>query len=130
MFAGKDLNAAGAVHQRLARIVAKTAGPLVNSQSAAAPFFIGLVTTLLPCGWLYTFVALALAAANPLNACLIMFAFWLGTLPVMIGTGFASNYLIQRFGNSRRYILADNAHACRDALHQFAFWALSTPRDA
>ncbi len=58
-----------------------TLGPLPR---AAA---IGLLTTLLPCGWLYAFVAAAVGVADPFDAALVMGAFWLGTLPAMIALG-------------------------------------------
>ncbi|MDP1663065.1 MAG: sulfite exporter TauE/SafE family protein [Phycisphaerales bacterium] len=50
---------------------------------------IGLLTTLLPCGWLYAFVVTAAGTAHPATAAAVMGVFWLGTLPVMatIGAG-------------------------------------------
>jgi sulfite exporter TauE/SafE len=48
---------------------------------------IGLCTTLLPCGWLYAFVATAAGTASPLAAAGVMGVFWLGTLPAMIALG-------------------------------------------
>jgi len=48
---------------------------------------IGLITTLLPCGWLYAFAAVAAGTANPLSGVLTMAVFWLGTLPVMVSLG-------------------------------------------
>jgi sulfite exporter TauE/SafE len=50
---------------------------------------IGLLTTLLPCGWLYAFVITAAGTASPLLGAVTMAAFWLGTLPIMLtlGTG-------------------------------------------
>ncbi len=48
---------------------------------------IGLLTTLLPCGWLYAFVVTAAGTADPWLGVLTMGAFWLGTLPVMVGLG-------------------------------------------
>jgi sulfite exporter TauE/SafE len=48
---------------------------------------IGLLTTLLPCGWLYAFVVTAAGTASPAIGALAMIAFWLGTLPMMIGLG-------------------------------------------
>lgn len=48
---------------------------------------IGLLTTLLPCGWLYAFVAVALGAGSPARAALVMAAFWVGTVPVLAALG-------------------------------------------
>ena len=48
----------------------------------------GLLTTLLPCGWLYTFVITAGGAGSPVAGALVMLAFWAGTVPMMLGVGF------------------------------------------
>ncbi|TWT40771.1 sulfite exporter TauE/SafE family protein [Botrimarina hoheduenensis] len=48
---------------------------------------IGLLTTLLPCGWLYAFVVTAAGAGAPLTGATVMAVFWLGTLPVMLTLG-------------------------------------------
>jgi sulfite exporter TauE/SafE len=48
---------------------------------------IGLLTTLLPCGWLYAFVITAAGTASPLSGGIAMAVFWLGTLPVMVALG-------------------------------------------
>jgi sulfite exporter TauE/SafE len=52
---------------------------------------VGLVTTLLPCGWLYAFVAVAAGAGSPAGGLVVMAAFWLGTLPVLAGLGVAAH---------------------------------------
>ncbi|MCB9030233.1 MAG: sulfite exporter TauE/SafE family protein [Deltaproteobacteria bacterium] len=61
-------------------------------------FFIGLFTTFLPCGWLYTYVAIAAASADPINGALIMSVFWLGTLPIMLSIGAFSQQLTNLLG--------------------------------
>ncbi len=48
---------------------------------------IGLMTTLLPCGWLYAFVAAAAGTGSAGFGALTMLVFWLGTLPVLISVG-------------------------------------------
>ena len=60
---------------------------------------IGLLSTLLPCGFLYVFVAAAGATASPLWGALVMVAFWAGTVPIMAGLGLAAQSL---FGPLRR----------------------------
>jgi uncharacterized protein len=47
----------------------------------------GLATALLPCGWLYAFVAAAGGTGTPVRAALVMVVFWSGTLPVMVTVG-------------------------------------------
>ena len=48
---------------------------------------VGLLTTLLPCGWLWTFLITAAGTANPAHSTLVMLVFWLGTLPAMAAVG-------------------------------------------
>lgn len=50
---------------------------------------LGLLTTLLPCGWLYVFVATAGGTGSPWRGALVMAAFWAGTVPVLAGLGVA-----------------------------------------
>jgi len=61
---------------------------------------IGLLTTLLPCGWLYAFVGVAAGSASMTLGPAIMFTFWLGTLPVMAAMSVGARSLVgplQRF---------------------------------
>jgi sulfite exporter TauE/SafE len=46
---------------------------------------LGLLTGLLPCGWLWAFAITAAGTGSPLTGALVMIAFWLGTLPGMVG---------------------------------------------
>lgn len=55
---------------------------------AARAALTGLLTTLLPCGWLYAFAITAAGAGSPLGGAAVMAVFWLGTLPVMLALGF------------------------------------------
>lgn len=48
---------------------------------------LGLLTTLLPCGWLYAFVATAAGTASPIWGGVAMAAFWLGTVPALVTLG-------------------------------------------
>ncbi|MEM1108573.1 MAG: sulfite exporter TauE/SafE family protein [Planctomycetota bacterium] len=48
---------------------------------------IGLLTTLLPCGWLYAFAATAAGTASPVWGGLVMAVFWSGTLPALASFG-------------------------------------------
>ena len=48
---------------------------------------IGLMTTLLPCGWLYAFVAASAGTGSAAYGSLTMAVFWLGTLPVLVAVG-------------------------------------------
>lgn len=48
---------------------------------------IGLLTTLLPCGWLYAFAIVAAGTGNPLLGGLTMAVFWAGTVPILVSLG-------------------------------------------
>lgn len=48
----------------------------------------GVLTGLLPCGWLYAFVATAAGTGRADLGALTMAVFWLGTLPALVGLGF------------------------------------------
>lgn len=67
-------------------------------------FLLGLSTTLIPCGWLYAFVATAAATGAVLPALLVMIAFWLGTLPWLFGASFGLQALVSRFGGRVRRV--------------------------
>lgn len=53
---------------------------------------IGALTPLLPCGWLWAFVAVAAGCGGAALGAVVMSAFWLGTLPalLMVGVGAAA----------------------------------------
>ena len=44
---------------------------------------LGIVNGFLPCGWVYIFVIGAVATKNPMYSAVILFIFWLGTLPAL-----------------------------------------------
>lgn len=48
---------------------------------------IGLLTTLLPCGWLYAFAITAAGTGDAITGAIVMAIFWSGTLPVLISVG-------------------------------------------
>lgn len=56
----------------------------VNSWGASVrAFSVGLISGALPCGWLYSFILAAAAVKNPVYGALLLFMFWLGTLPAL-----------------------------------------------
>ncbi len=46
---------------------------------------VGLLTALLPCGWLYVFAVVAMGTGSAFRGALVMAAFWLGTIPLLVG---------------------------------------------
>jgi sulfite exporter TauE/SafE len=71
------------VHALLARAL-----QAVSAQPAEVRgLTMGLLSTLLPCGWLYTYVAVAAGTGSAIGGAIVMAVFWVGTVPVMAGLG-------------------------------------------
>jgi len=62
---------------------------------------LGLLAPLLPCGWLYAFVASAGATAAPITGAAVMAGFWLGTVPAL---AVVSLGLHAALGHARRFV--------------------------
>ena len=71
-----------------------------TAPSVQRALLLGLLTGALPCGWLYLFVTAAASSGSPLNGALIMAAFWLGSVPALLGVGFG---VWRISGSVRRY---------------------------
>lgn len=84
----------------LAQVMRGSARPSLKA------FLIGTLSTTLPCGWLYSFVAIAATANSLAEACIVMLVFWLGTLPVMFTFGTIAARLGQRLGRVAPYLTA------------------------
>jgi uncharacterized protein len=116
--AGRVVDLAGAALslQRTAMIVSAgglaiwagwLAGTALRSRSrthrpTAAPSWfgrglgLGLLNALLPCGWLWAFVALAASTGAALTGAATMLVFWLGTLPALFGVASLAGPLLTR----------------------------------
>jgi uncharacterized protein len=57
---------------------------------------LGLLNALLPCGWLWAFVALAASTGAALTGAATMLVFWLGTLPALFGVASLAGPLLTR----------------------------------
>lgn len=68
-------------------------------------FTIGLLTSLMPCGWLYVFVIAASSTQSLIFAPLIMFAFWVGTVPVLAALGLSSSFLMKKLRSKANWII-------------------------
>ncbi len=56
-----------------------------SRRPARRAWLVGVLTGLLPCGWLWAFVIVAAGSGDVLSGALVMTVFWLGTVPVMTG---------------------------------------------
>ena len=61
---------------------------LRNQPASVRATATGLLTTLLPCGWLYTFVVTAAGTGSARTGAAVMLAFWAGTVPMLLGVSF------------------------------------------
>ncbi len=61
------------------------------------PFYIGLLNGLMPCGPLQAMQIYALGTGSPVKGALAMFAFSIGTVPLMFGFGAVSSFLSGKF---------------------------------
>ena len=58
----------------------------------------GLCTALLPCGWLYAFVAMAAGTGGAMRGIFLMLVFWTGTVPILAGIGAGIRQALGRAG--------------------------------
>lgn len=58
---------------------------------------IGLLTAILPCGWLYAFLIVAAGTARPLDGALVMAVFALGSVPALAGMALSVTLLAGPF---------------------------------
>lgn len=70
------------------------------------PLLLGAISIFLPCGWLYAYVAVATASGSAQMGALTMFAFWLGTLPILLSIGGLGSLLSKTFGKSSPRVTA------------------------
>ena len=55
-----------------------------SSSKSSFPFFLGLISALLPCGLLHTFLVGTIPLAKPWIVFTYIFSFWLATCPVLV----------------------------------------------
>jgi hypothetical protein len=68
-------------------------GSFVNRRQPGATFLAGLFTGMLPCGLVYAFAALAASSSSMWLGASTMAAFGLGTVPIMVLTGYGGTVL-------------------------------------
>lgn len=70
----------------------------VREHGATAGAAAGLLTALLPCGWLWAHLAVAASTGSVASGGLVMLAFWLGSVPALLGVGLLAGELGRRLG--------------------------------
>jgi len=67
---------------------------------------VGLLSGLLPCGWLWAFLVTAAGTGSALGGAAVMTAFWLGTVPALVAVGLGAQLI---GGPLRRHVPAITA---------------------
>lgn len=75
---------------------------LIPVQNRTQALLFGMVWGWLPCGLIYTALALAATTGNVVHSALTMFSFGLGTLPAVMGVGIMTTFLT-RLSKSQRF---------------------------
>ncbi len=74
---------------------------LTGLRSSPAPVravVLGVSSALLPCGWLYGFAVTAAGTGSATTGAVVMLAFWMGTVPAMLGVGLGARRLARALG--------------------------------
>lgn len=87
------------LHRTVARI-----GRLGGTRAWTRSLALGFASALLPCGWLFAFVAVAGGSGDWLHGAAIMVAFWAGTVPVLFGLGLGLQTVFSKI-TARRPVL-------------------------
>lgn len=84
---------AGRAPRWLTRAISRAYRGLEGRPPLARALLLGLLSTLLPCGWLWAFAVLAAGTGDPWRGALVMASFWAGTLPMLLGLGLVLQFL-------------------------------------
>ena len=76
------------------KAIGSALGSLRNQSVAVRAIATGLLTGLIPCGWLYVFVSTAAATGSAIDGATVMAVFWLGTVPALVAVGIGAQRLL------------------------------------
>ncbi len=82
----------------LTTVLGRLAPGLGRRPPLVRALFLGLASTLLPCGWLYGFAAAAAGTGGAGSGALVMLFFWAGTLPAMLFAGVSMRWAARALG--------------------------------
>ena len=102
LFSG-HLHGRGRFSATLHRWLTRTTAPM-GPWLQRSGLMVGLLTVFLPCGWLYTYVAAALATQSPVAGGAVLFLFWLGGLPALSAIPLAMNRLLKSAPQKRQKV--------------------------
>ena len=83
---------------RLGQLVGRAQRAAMRSEPVVRSLGTGICTALLPCGWLYAFVAMAAGTGRASSGAFLMLVFWTGTVPILAGIGTGVRGFLARAG--------------------------------
>ena len=96
---GLRLPAFPGTHQ-VTKLVGRLQQAAMRGEPAVRSLGMGIGTALLPCGWLYAFVAMAAGSGRAMAGAVLMLVFWTGTVPILAGIGTGARALLSRTGRA------------------------------
>lgn len=97
LWRGKSMAAGELKPSRIGGLLVKVRPHLFKLPIVGRAFVTGLLTTLLPCGWLYLFALIAAGTASSTMGPMVMLAFWIGTVPALTALIAGSQLLSTKF---------------------------------
>ena len=91
---------------RLARLFRRGFSLVSTKPPVVRAAVVGLLSGLLPCGWLWAFVVTAAGTGGAVKGAAVMVAFWAGTVPALLAVGFGAQLIS---GPLRRHVPAMTA---------------------
>ena len=86
--------------RQVGRLVARMQQAAMRGEPVARSLGTGICTALLPCGWLYAFVAMAAGSGRAMSGAFLMLVFWTGTVPILASIGTGVRELLARTGRA------------------------------
>ncbi len=96
---GVSFGAAARTPEAWRRLLGQVLFAVRSQPTPVRALLTGLLTTLLPCGWLYVFVAAAGGTGSVPSAMTMMAVFWLGTVPALLAIGLGAQTVLGSFRN-------------------------------
>jgi len=78
---------------RISRVLRRGFSLVAGKPPLVRAAVVGLLSGLLPCGWLWAFVVTAAGTGSAGRGALVMAAFWVGTVPALVAVGLGAQLL-------------------------------------
>lgn len=83
LFSNRMTRSSGPAPSRIGGLLVKLRPLIFQLPASGRAISVGMLTTLLPCGWLYLFALVAAGTGNVWMGGITMAAFWVGTVPAL-----------------------------------------------